>query len=88
MAPPVVPVRVGGPDPLGSVPSDGALPDDERPEVGCPEVGVLAVVVGFGVVAEAEDVIEVGELDGSESSWPISDRSSAQAVRSQQGRRT
>lgn len=93
MAPPVVPVRVVGPDPLGSVPSDGVpsdgeLPDDKRPEVGVPDVGVLAVVVGLGVVAETEDAIEVGEFDGSKSPWLISTRSSAQAARSNKGKRT
>lgn len=80
---PVVPVRVldVGPVPLGSVASEGVPPDDDGPEVGVlPEVGP-------GAVAEAAEVIEVGELDGSEFPSLISDRSSAQAGRSNRGRR-
>jgi hypothetical protein len=69
-----------GPVPLGSVPSDGVPPDD-GPEVGAPEVGVFSVDVGA-------DATEVGELDGSESPRVISDKSSAQAVRSNKGGRT
>jgi len=90
---PVVPVRVldVGPVPLGSVASEGVPPDDDGPEVGVPEVGSPEVgvlpVVGLGAVAEVAEVIEVGELDGSESPWLISDRSSAQAERSNRGRR-
>lgn len=81
-----------GPVPPGSVASDGVLPDDDGPEVGVPEVGSPEVgvlpLVGPGVVAEAADVIDVAVLDGPGSPSLISDRSSAQAGRSNRGRRT
>ena len=67
--------------PVEAILSEVESPPDEvgAPEVGAPEVGVFPVDVGPGVVAEAADVIEVGELDGPGPSSLISDRSSAQA---------